>query len=286
MRSVFVLPLLLCCALPPEPLPAEAAVAADLDRTTLPPLYRKLYDYAFLPEVQEQEQRVRLRIWLRYLKFDRYQLGQLEELAGFARREFDAVHARHMEIATRYEPQIAAVYTEIDAAQAAGATEEVLTTLAAKLDAIDRRETEMLELRSTSVRTILDREQTFLGTLTPKQDTLFADAVFALRHRLDPWANPGDFHELVGTVYVAGQFGTLTRPTYEAGEDHLNIGGLWSPEPEKLAGPYFQDARRDVILYMLLLEPALPDAVAAVKAERSLLVPSEPAVPPPGASGS
>ena len=144
----------------------------------------------------------------------------------------------------------------------------------------------MLELRSTSVRTILDREQTFLGTLTPKQDTLFADAIFALRHRLDPWANPGDFHELVGTVYVAGQFGTLTQPTYDPGEDHLNIGGLWSPEPEKLAGPYFQDARRDVILYMLLLEPALLDAVAAVKAERSLTQPAEPPTPPPGASGS
>lgn len=286
MRSAALLLFACACALPPEPPPSAVAAAADLVRAETPPLYRKLYDYAFLPEVQAVEQRVRLRIWLRYMNFDRYQLGQLEELAGFARREFDAVHARHAEIVGSYEPLVGAVWAELDAAQSAGATEDELAKIAEKLDSVDRRETELLELRSSSVRAILDQEQTFLSTLTPKQDTYFADAIFVLRHRLDPWSNPGDFHELVGTVYVAGEFGTLTRPTYDPEEDHLNIGGLWSPEPEKLAGPYFQDARRDVLLYMLLLEPTLPEAVAAVKAERAKAQPTEPALPEPGAPGA
>ncbi len=265
-----MLPLVLvACMADPVPTPAEAAVEADLDRTTLPPLYRKLYDYAFAPEVQLAEQRVRLRIWLRYMDFDRYQLGMLEELIAFARREFEAIEARQGEIVRGYEPEVHGVYAELWAAMDRGASEDELATIGGRLDVIQRRQDELLALRAQSVRTLLAAEQPFLQTFTPRQDTQFADAIFALRHRLDPYANPGDFSALVGRVYVAGEFGTLTEPTYQPDEDHLNIGGLWSSEPEKLAGPYFQDARREVILYMLLLEPALPSAVAAVREERA-----------------
>lgn len=268
MRSLVMVVLLGGCVIPPELPPSQAAAAADLARAETPPLYRRLYDYAFLPAVQTQEQRVRLRIFFREMAFDLYQIGLLEELHGATQRERTAVAARNAEIVAQYEPEVGAVYDELWRAMDAGADDAALAAIGAKLDAVDRRERELLDLRSESVRTILDLEQTFLGTLSQKQDVYFADAIFALRHRLDPWANPGDFHELVGTVYVAGEFGTLTRSTYDPGEDHLNIGGLWSPEPEKLAGPYFQDARRDVILYMLLLEPAFAEALAAVKAER------------------
>jgi hypothetical protein len=257
------------CSLPPEPPPSQAAVEAAVDRESLPPLYRKLYDYAFLPAAQDAEQRVRLRVFLRALDFDLYQLGLLEELHGFARREFTAVAARNVEITGSYEPELARVHAELWAAMDRGASDEELGRIGAQLDGVKRRETELLELRATSVRTVLDQERTFLGTLTPKQDIMFADAIFALRHRLDPWANAGDFRELVGSVYVAGEFGTLIRPTYDPDEDHLNIGGLWSAEPEKLAGPYFQDARREVILYMLLLEPTFPEALAAARADRA-----------------
>ncbi len=268
------------CAVPPEAPPSAAAVAAvELDRGTLPPLYRQLYDYAFLPAVQAKEQRVRLRIFLQTLDFDLYQLGLLEELHGFAQREFASVAAKNAEITGAYEPEIAAVYEELWAAMDRGASEAELGLIGEKLVRVKDREADLLALRATSVRTVLDQEATFLGTLTPRQDTLFADAIFALRHRLDPWANAGDFRELVGTVYVAGEFGTLTRPTYTADDDHLNIGGLWSPEPEKLAGPYFQDARREVILYMLLLEPTLPEALAAARADRSRTATGTPPTP-------
>ncbi len=270
------------CALPPEPPPSEAAAeAVELDREKLPPLYRKLYDYAFLPSVQTSEQRVRLRVFLRALDFDLYQLGLLEELQGFTQREFASVAAKNAEITGTYEPEIGKVYEELWAAMERGASDEELGKIGERLDGVKRRESELLALRATSVRTVLEQESTFLGTLTPRQDTMFADAIFALRHRLDPWANPGDFRELVGTVYVAGEFGTLTRPTYTPDEDHLNIGGLWSAEPEKLAGPYFQDARREIILYMLLLEPALPEALAAARADRARAAAPAPTPPAP-----
>lgn len=257
------------CVTAPLPTPAEQAVEADMVRDQAPPLYRKLYDYAFLPAVQHDEQKVRLRIWLHYMEFDTYQLGLLEELVTFSAGEFAAVEKRESEVAKAFEPEVQAVYREIWAAMERDASESELSALADRLDVNKRREAELLDLRARSVRTVLAREEDFLRTLSPQQDTKFADAVFALRHRLDPYANPGDFNSLIGTVYVAGQFGRLTQPTFDPAEDHLNIGGLWSPNPEQLSGPFFQDARRDVVLYMLLLEPALSEALVAAKAARA-----------------
>lgn len=282
-----LLALLLSCADPPEELPTAVAAEASVDRDTLPPLYRKLYDYAFLPEVQYSEQRVRLRIWLRYMEFNAYQLGLIEEMIARTRREFNEVEAKQRSIIQGYEPKVGGVYDQLWEAMDRGASEEELARLGDGLDVIHGREGELLELRTRSVRLLLDAEQPFLRTLTAEQEKRFADAVFALRHRLDPYANPGDFNTLVGTVYVAGEFGALTRPTFDPNEDHLNIGGLWSPDPEKLAGPYFQDARREVILYMLLLEPALPEALEAVKREApaKAVVPGVGAPPPAAAPG-
>lgn len=273
------------CTPDPLPLPAQAAAAAVRDRTGDPPLYRKLYDYAFLPETQLAEQRVRLRIWLHYMAFDRYQIGLLEELAARTAREGAEVTERQREIVTQHEPEVKAVYDELWAAMDRGAPEAELATLGDRLDATRTREAELLELRARSVRTLFDAQTTFLATLTPAQDTKFADAIWLLRHRLDPYANPGDFNTIVGPVFVAGQFGTLSRTTFDPNEDHLNIAGLWSEKPTELAGPQFPDARREVILYMVVLEPALPAALAAEKVrapEQSLPTPVPGAEPLPG----
>ncbi len=252
-----------------------------MDRASAPALYRKLYDYAFLPAVQYSEQRVRLRIWLHYMQFNRYQFGLLDELSAKTNREYADVERRQHEIIDQREPEVAAVYDELWAGMDRGASEAELSSIAAKLDTVHVREAELLDLRSRSVRTLFDAQEPFLRSLTPQQEIWFSDAIFALRHRLDPYANPGDFNALVGTVYVAGAFGSLSRTTFDPNEDHLNIGGLWSENPEKLTGPHFQNARRDVILYMLLLEPAFGEALTAAENEKPSLVgaggPGEPA---------
>ena len=96
---------LLSCA-DPQPLPAAAQALAEVeaeagvDRAALPPLYRQLYDYAFLPEIQEKEQRVRLLIWLKYMEFSRYQIGLLSDLRDRSERERLAVEERQRAIVT------------------------------------------------------------------------------------------------------------------------------------------------------------------------------------------
>lgn len=259
---------LLGCVDPPQPLPAEVA-AQSVDRAALPPLYQELYDYAFLPEVQSREQRVRLLIWLRHLRFDRYQLGLLQELQGRFDRERQELETSQRALVETHEPKVGAVYDELWAALNRGAGEEELARIGAGLEAVRLREGDLLDLRARSVRALLEAEQPFLQTLRPEQEALFTDAIFLLRHRLDPYANPGDFKSLVGTIYQAGDFGTLTRPTFDPGADHLDIGGLWSEEPQDRAGAHFPNARREVILYMVLLEPTLPEAITAALTLRS-----------------
>ncbi|MDP2314221.1 MAG: hypothetical protein Q8P41_15060 [Pseudomonadota bacterium] len=274
---VALLLLLLACAPEPMPLPAEAEAA--LDRGAEPPLYRKLYDYAFLPKIQEREQRVRLLIWLRHMGFNRYQLGLLSELAARTERERLEVERIAGELVAEHEPQVAAVYDELWGAMLAEAPEADLAVIGDKLDAVRLREADLLDLRARSVRTVLDAQQPFLRTLTPAQEALFADATFLLRHRLDPYANPGDFRALIGTIYYAGDFGMLSKSTFNPDEDHLNIGGLWSEEPADLAGAHFPNARREVVLYMVLLEPALPAAIEAATKLRSASGAAEPGAP-------
>lgn len=279
-----LLPLLLALACAPAPMPLPSEEAAVLDRAAEPPLYRKLYDYAFLPEVQLREQRVRLLIWLRHMDFNRYQLGLLSELAARTDRERRDIEALSTDLVQEHEPAVGAVYDKLWEGMLAGASEEELATIAEGLDSVRLREEDLLQLRARSVRTLLEAQQPFLRTLTPKQEALFADATFLLRHRLDPYANPGDFRALIGTIYYAGDFGMLTKPTFDPNEDHLNIGGLWSEEPAELAGAFFPEARREVVLYMVLLEPALPEAIEAATKLRAASGVAEPVGP--GSPGS
>lgn len=273
-----LLALLLGCAPAPMPLPSEEAAA--LDRSAEPPLYRRLYDYAFLPKVQLREQRVRLLIWLRHMEFTRYQLGLLSELAARTAREREEVEKVAAGLVREHEPAVGAVYDQLWDAMLAGASEDELAKIGDGLEAARLREADLLELRARSVRALIEAQQPLLRTLTPKQEALFADATFLLRHRLDPYANPGDFRALIGTIYYAGDFGMLTKPTFDPNEDHLNIGGLWSEAPEELAGPHFPDARREVVLYMVLLEPALPEAIDAATKLRVASGAAEPGAVP------
>ena len=292
--DVFVLALLhLACADPPLALPAESGAKA-IDRAAEPALYRQLYDYAFLPETQDAEQRVRILIWLRHMDFNRYQLGLLQELHARFQRERTALAAVQQASLATHEPEVRRVYDRLWEGLQAGASDADLARVAQGLDAVRAREADLLQLRAQGVRTLLEALEPLLRTLTPRQEALMADATFLLRHRLDPYATPEDFQTLVGTVYTVGEFGALTRPTFDPNEDFLDIAGLWSPEGSDLEQARFPDVRRDVVLYMVLLEPGLSEALRAGLALRpddgaaaSSVSASAPSAPPsaPGVPG-
>lgn len=264
------------CGAPPQPLPTQqAAKAADeaMDRASHPPLVQMLYDYAFLPEAQHHQQRVRLLIWLRHMELGAYQLRALGELAARADAERLRVEGAQAELVRGYEPQLTATYDALWEKLAAGVAldDPALVEAARPLleaGAEQARSEALLQLRAQGVRAVIEAERPWLATLSPKQEALLTDSLFLLRHRLDPYANPGDFKALVGTVFSAGDYGTLTRGSFSPEDDQLDLARLWSDYgKDELSGPVFNDARRELILYMVLLEPALPEAIAAALGE-------------------
>jgi hypothetical protein len=264
------------CLAEPDPLPTQVLVAGAnkrIERVQEPPLYQMLYDYAFLPEVQRVEQQVRILIWLRRVGLGDYQLASLKALAEWVVIERERIEALQHEIVAQYEPKLLPTYTALwEGLQAGMALDDPALEQAAQSLLVDKlqfsREAELFQVRVQGIAGILDRARQWMRELSPSQEIPFTDALFFLRHRLDPYANPGDFQALVGTIFVAGDWGTLTRGAeeFQPERDHLNLGGLWSEVAlAELDGPVFNDARREIVLYMILLEPALGAAVDAAR---------------------
>ena len=260
--------LLALSACEPEPVlpPTEAAVA-ELDRAAQPPLYQLLYDAPLVPGPSAEEQRVRLLVWLRHMQLSRPQLSRLEEL----RQTVDERRARIAEaeavVAERYAGEAARIYGEIWTLLAAGSPTDdprlgPLTDELRELRGGGARERELITVRLEGIRGILEAERGFLRTLSPGQEQLMADSLFFLRHALDPVATPGSFRELVGTTYDPGEYAVLTRGTGEVDREPLDIGGLWSDE-SSLESHALHGARREVLLFLTLLQPGLDEAIAA-----------------------
>jgi len=265
-----LLALFACVQASPE-LPTEERVAAidALDESSTPPLYQYMYDSAFLPDVHRAEQRTRILVWLRHVELYDYQLTMLlglHERAATLKQRIEAVQQKIIE---QYEPQLVPAYDELFELLRAGAAvddprvEELAVGLAAQASAQARYE-ELLAIRLQSVRALLDEEQEFLRTLSPQQEALFPDAVFVLRRDLDLASNSGDFKALVGSLFSEGDPTLLLRGDFEATREPLDIGGLWSDQAkDEIKAPVLHEARRELLLYLLLQEPALPEAVQA-----------------------
>lgn len=287
-RALVLLPLLgLACQRPVPRLPTEERVKTldQVDAATPPPLYQLLYDSAFLPDVQYNEQRTRILIWMRHVALEEHQIQELvslHERAGVLRERLQRTQA---EIVQSYEPELVPSYNAIFDALRGGAAldDPALAQLATPLLDTHRqraREEELLTVRLQSVRALLDEEQDFLRSLTPRQEALFADVLFVLRRDLDAASNPGDFRALVGTLFSAGEPTLLLRGDFGTDRKPLNLGGLWSDQAaEDLTAPVLHEARRELLLYLLLQEPALPEAasaaLAALQARRGEPAPSE-----------
>ena len=277
------------CIADPDPLPTHLLVVGankQIERASEPALYQMLYDYAFLPEVQQAEQRVRILLWLQRMNLGDYQLAALQELGEQVKKEHADLEAKHRSIVEGYEPRLLPAYQALWQGLQEGASmddpsleESARALLVEKLQ--NSRESELFAIRTQAIAGILDQCRSWLEGLRHVQEIPFADALFFLRHRLDPYANPGDFQSLVGTIFVAGDWGTLTRgaESFQQDRDHLNLGGLWSDKAlQELEGPVFNDIRRESVLYMILLEPALGEAVQAA---RNALVAAKPPSPGP-----
>jgi hypothetical protein len=302
MRSSTV-PLLLVLALACDgpdatPLPTAEAVA-ELDRATQPPLYQLLYDSPALPSATPEQQRVRILIWLRHMRLTDDQLARLDALRVTAAERAERLTAAESDLIATSRAEEDQVYERIWTALSSGAGVDApemgdATERLKELRAGGQRERDLLALRMEGLRSIFDAESSFLRTLTPRQEALFADSLFFLRHRLDPIGTPSDFRVMVGSVYDPGQFDVLTRGTSDAARQRLNIGGLWSDDPQ-VEGHTLHEARREVLLFLALQEPGLDQAIAAARAldqpeeprDDNLLAPGDaPATGNPGAPPS
>ena len=279
-----------CTAVPAE-LPTEERMRSieALDSDTTPPLYQYMYDSAFLPEVQAAEQRARILVWIRYADLRDDQLQLMLRLHGRATILRERLEASQLRIIERYEPQLGPIYDEIFVLLSEGAelddprldelAETLRETRTQKL-----RDDELLAIRMQSVRALLDEEQELLRTLNQSQEARFPELIFALRHQLDMAASSGDFRAMVGSLYSVGDPTLLLRGDFEIEREHLDIGGLWAdPDKAELSGPVLHQARRELLLYLLLQEPALPDAVQAALQSNAPATPDSAALDQPPA---
>lgn len=259
--------LLLACA-DPRPLPAEASARqTDALRAEAPPaLARALYEAPVGPAPLAREQRVRLLVWLDRMALDRGQLERLDALRVSALAQVERVRAAEQELSARRQAQTGPIYDEIWAALAAGEDPDGprLRAAAEALDAAGGGP-ELLRLRLEGVRLILESERAFLETLSEAQQARLAEGLFALRRRLDPLGAPGDWEALVGSGFEPGAAALLLRGSSAGLEDPQDLGALWgaSSDPGERALP---EARREAILFLLLLEPGLDEAIAAARA--------------------
>ena len=264
--------LALSCDLEPDPLPTEVAVEeadAGMEEAATPPMVQLLYDYAFLPDAQYRQQRVRILLWLVHMELSGYQLRVLQDAWTTAEAERGRIDAAQKEIVAQYEPELAAVYDQVWDQLRAGATVDDPELLALAEPLVEARlhkeqERELLALRFQGVEAVNTAMQDFLRSLSPQQEAKVADASFFLRHKLDPYANPGDFNALIGTVFTPGDYATLKRGSFDPETDHLDLAGLWSEpdDPDREKG-VFPDVQRELVVFMILQEPALPEAITA-----------------------
>ncbi len=279
--------MLLSCQVESDPLPTEKEAEEVTEAMTevRPPMVQLLYDYAFLPEVQAKEQRVRILIWLRWMDFDGYQLRALKEGWEKAHEEQLRIEERQAAVIAAYEPQIGEVYDQLWAELLQGRDLDDPEVMAAAEPLVEERlhksrEREILELRLQGIEEVLRDSDPFLNSLTPAQEARLSDSLFFLRHSLDPYANPGDFKALIGTTFSPGDYGTLKRGQWDPATDHNDIAMLWSDPEERDGSPVFPDVKRELLIYLILLEPQLPQAIAAEEASRAGLGPELPPLPP------
>ena len=262
------------CSTNPEPFPTEAQVEEkqdSIDESELPPAYQTLYSSQGLPKPNTLGQQVKALVWLQRMNLTQNQLAQLEGVWRLAQDKHQQLITIEQNAAEQIKSEENPIYQSIwDQLKAGNGIEsdtvnEHIQQLQALRDRTPR--TDIITRRIEAIQSIMASQQAFLSTLTPEQELVIVDALFFLRHKLDPVANPEDFSILIGNMYNPGQFAVLTKGMSRVAQQDMNIGGLWTDEPV-LTGRELHEARRESILYLALIEPALGEAIAVARSQQ------------------
>ena len=262
------------CSTEPTAMPTEELVSTVPE---LDPAYQLIYETQSMTSVDSNQQRVRILLWLKRMNCNISQLQKLEELRVVAQEKILQLQA----IETQKEKVSQETYTplfnrlwdlmrtgiELDDPQ----VQEIVTALQNSRSI--EEDTPSLDARLETIKSIIEAEETFLRSLSPEQESTIVDALYFLRYQLDPIGNPTDFSLLIGNTFEPGQYAILLKGTSELAQQSGNIGGLWSDEPE-LTGRVLHEAKREVVLYLTLLEPSLEEAIRA-----AIALQTQPAVP-------
>lgn len=248
-------------------------------------LYQQLYAGELGEDAHARGQRARFVVWLAAMELTPEQLRGLAALADDVRVAEVAVRAARKEVGAKELAAYEAVYAAIEARAArpepmteaeAGAFAEAL---AAARTAVYTGE-DPRAAHYARVRALLARVRPWMATLSDTQRARLSESRFVLARRVGPFVNPGDYGDLVGTMWDGGDFGSLRATQRTVDEGHLDLGGLWSVEKMQ-AGP---DRRLEGFqLEALVLFVALDEQVPAAIALRLGDEPS--AALPEGASG-
>ena len=257
------------CSADPTPMPTEELVAKTVE---LDPAYQLIYDTQAMKTPDQNQQRVRILLWLKRMNCNVSQLQKLDDLRKLTLEKVasleDIEAKREQQSQELYTPLFNQLWdslrtgTELNDPQIQNIIETFETSK--KIE----QETPSLNVRLETIKSIIDAEDTFLRSLSPEQESTIVDALYFLRYKLDPIGNPKDFSLLIGNTFEPGQYAILLKGTSELAQQSGNIGGLWSDQPE-LTGRVLHEARREVVLYLILLEPALEEAIRAAIALQS-----------------
>lgn len=261
------------CSTTPTEFPTKAQIedAEELiENQSLSPAYQVLYSYSGLPKPSPEGQRVRALIWVQRMNLTQNQLTLLESVWRMAQARhqqlLDLEESKAGQINVEETPVYEAIWDQLRDGETLDSP-SVLTQIEALQNIREQNpRDDVITQRIEGIQSIIEAQQSFLKTLTPEQEQVIVDALFFLRHKLDPVANPEDFSILVGSVYNPGQFAVLIKGTSEVAQQSMNIGGLWTDEPV-LTGRELHEARRETILYLALLEPTLGEAIAVARSQ-------------------
>ena len=250
------------CSTEPTTLPTQKQIIQEEGFTEPSPLYQLLYDSQPMPQPTATQQRLRIYIWLKKLNLNEDQLRQLQELRSDIQNRKNELIQKESKYSESLIEMETPIYNELwDAVQQGKELknqEEAIT----KLRVVRNQDpsVDIQKLRIDSIRAIFEAQNAFLQTLTPEQEFTIMEALFFLRHHIDPIGTPSDFYTLIGKTYEPGQYAVLTRGGSMKAQETLNIGGLWT-DKEELGGKAFHEAKRELILYLTLLEPGVDDAI-------------------------